>query len=205
MELVDNPIISLVDMDGTLAGYTEELNRRLKLMASPEELQATQTGFAWDSEPKYIRERMQVIKANPGFWTELPPLEDGFEILNVLHDLGYSIHILTKGPRYAPIGWMEKLTWCQKHIKPPINYDITITMDKGLVYGNVLVDDYPEYILRWLRWRKRGIVVMPDRPWNKDFEHSQVYRYTGNIPGLLDVLDRAYQEAKVRQRILEPS
>jgi 5'-nucleotidase len=196
-------VVALVDMDGTLADYTGELNRRLGLMRSPHEPELPQSGFAWDGEPEYIKERMQVIKGNPGFWTKLPPLTDGFEVLDAIQSIGYSIHILTKGPRYAPIGWMEKLTWCEQHIKHP--HDITITMDKGLVYGRVLVDDYPEYALRWLKWRKRGTVIMPDRPWNQGFKHPQVYRYTGDVVEMRSVAESIYLDASAKQRVVEPS
>ena len=61
-------------------------------------------------------------------------------------------------------------------------------MDKGLVYGKMLVDDHPEYVLRWLKWRKRGFVIMPDQPWNQGFEHDQLYRYVGNREELRQVL-----------------
>lgn len=202
MRIEDDPVIGLVDLDGTVAGYTEELQRRLALMRSSGEPENLVSGFGWDDEPPWIQERMQIIKGNPGFWSNLPRLKDGFEILNKMHAIGFSIHILTKGPRFAPIGWMEKLTWCQQHI--PFDHDITITMDKGLVYGRVLVDDYPEYALRWLKWRKRGTVIMPDRPWNKDFKHPQVYRYTGNVAEMNTVLTDIYVNAKGSQRVSEP-
>ena len=40
------------------------------------------------------------------------------------------------------------------------------------------MDDWPEYIKPWLEWRPRGLVIMPDQPWNQDFEHPQVVRHT---------------------------
>jgi 5'-nucleotidase len=196
--VAENPVVALVDIDGTLAGYHEELQRRLRRMASPGEPGSGFVNFDWDREPDYIKERMQVIRGNPGFWSKLPPLKDGFEILDALHSIGYSLHVLTKGPRYAPIAWMEKLSWCEQHI--PYPHDITITMDKGLVYGRVLVDDYPDYANRWLRWRKRGTVIMPDRPWNRGFDHPQVYRYEGDLGALTTYLGALYANAKDAQR-----
>jgi 5'-nucleotidase len=73
---------------------------------------------------------------------------------------------------------------------------VTITMDKGLVYGKVLVDDYPEYALRWLKWRKRGLVIMPNQPWNQGFEHPQVHRYTGDREEIQRVLARVLTTAR---------
>jgi 5'-nucleotidase len=59
-------------------------------------------------------------------------------------------------------------------------HQVTITMDKGLVHSKLLVDDYPKYVPRWLRWRKRGMVILPDQHCNRSFEHPQVYRCAGN-------------------------
>jgi len=72
---------------------------------------------------------------------------------------------------------MGKKLWIDKYMGK--NMDITITRDKGLVYGKVLVDDWPEYIERWLKWRPRGIVIMPANSANLGFSHRQVLRYTG--------------------------
>lgn len=70
---------------------------------------------------------------------------------------------------------------------------LTITRDKGLVYGRMLVDDWPEYVERWLKWRPRGMVVMPAQPWNADYKHPNVLRYDGtDDEGLYAMMERAY-------------
>jgi hypothetical protein len=56
---------------------------------------------------------------------------------------------------------------------------VTITHDKGIVYGAVLVDDWPEYVTSWLEHRPRGLVIMPAHNHNVGFAHSQVVRYDG--------------------------
>ena len=48
------------------------------------------------------------------------------------------------------------------------------------MYGKVLVDDWPEYISRWLKWRPRGLVIMPASQSNAGFTHPQVIRYDGS-------------------------
>jgi len=112
--------------------------------------------------------------AQPGFWRDLPKLEDGFKILKMAKELGYRPMILSRGPRRQCSAWSEKLEWCRRHL-PDIA--VTLTEDKGLVYGAVLVDDWPPYIERWLTWRQRGLVIMPSREWNLGFSHPQVKRY----------------------------
>lgn len=113
-------------------------------------------------------------------------MPDGFHVLNVAAEIGFDIHVLTQGPMSTSGAWTQKLEWFKENVLLHVNSSnnlacpeakITITRDKGLVYGRVLVDDWPEYILKWLTFRKRGLVIMPAREWNKDFTHEQVLRY----------------------------
>lgn len=101
------------------------------------------------------------------------------------------IEILTKGPRTKSMAWKEKVEWCNKYLL--FQHGITITGDKGLVYGKVLVDDYPSYILSWLMWRPRGIVIMPAHKYNENFKHSNVIRYDGtNLEKIKLILQKTY-------------
>jgi 5'-nucleotidase len=60
--------------------------------------------------------------------------------------------------------WSEKVAWIAEHLPEA---DVTVTQDKSLVYGRVLIDDYPNHFLKWMEHRPRGIVVMPSQVWNK--------------------------------------
>jgi hypothetical protein len=61
---------------------------------------------------------------------------------------------------------------------------------KGRVYGRVLYDDYPDYMLKWLKNRPRGLGIMPVTQANKNFTHPQVVRYDGTNH---KVVERALQ------------
>ena len=101
--------------------------------------------------------------------------------------------ILTQGPKKNPASWSGKKKWIDKNLGQDV--DITITRDKGLVYGKVLVDDYPGYIEKWLQWRERGLVIMPANELNKYFVHPQVIRYDGTN---LNEIAIAMEKAKLR-------
>lgn len=166
--------IALLDMDGTVADYDGQLNKDMALLASPSE----KPYATWEKkeQPPYILARMQLIKCRGSWWENLPTLPVGMKIVDCLRSLEFSIHILTQGPKSNPEAWSHKAKWVMKNL-PDI--PITITRDKGLVYGRVLVDDWPEYILRWLEFRPRGQIIMPAQRWNKGFTHPNVLRYDG--------------------------
>jgi len=169
-----NELIALFDMDGTLCDYEGTLRRELRKLESPEEIGCE---YTWNDAP-YIEARKALIKSQPGWWQNLSRLPVGFEILNIVMEAGFMPHILTKGPYKTPSAWSEKLIWCRDNL--PENIPVTVTENKGLVYGRILVDDYPPYIEQWLEWRPRGLVIMPAYSYNKDFKDHNVVRYDGS-------------------------
>lgn len=183
--------IALFDMDGTLCDYDKGLSDELEKIRSP--LEPIYSKPIRDDAPDYMRNRANLIRASEEWWENLPRLKIGWDVLDVAKNLEFRIMLLTQGPKSNPLAWSGKKRWIDKNLGKDI--DITITRDKGLVYGKVLVDDYPEYIERWLKWRKRGLVVMPANNSNKDYKNHQVIRYDGSN---LEEVKIAMQKIKCR-------
>jgi len=171
----NEPPIALFDLDETLAAYRKTLQDDYDKIASPEEEDRSLEPH--DDLPEWKLNRVRLIRKVPGWWTNLPKLRDGFEILKMAREIGYGIHILTQGPESTPSAWTEKVIWCQHNLG--LNISITVTQEKSNYYGKVLVDDYPGYVKKWLHWHKRGLVIMPHREQNKDYDHPNVIRYRG--------------------------
>lgn len=180
--------IALVDMDGTLCDFDGAMQRELEKLRSPDEDPRTDDNIFEDVP--HIKARRRLIKSTPGFWLNLQELDTGFEILRMLQFFKFDIHILTHGPQAKTeddvpwinsIAWKEKAEWCAQHV-PGI--PLTVTGDKTMAYGKVLVDDWPKYFRGWLEHRPRGLVIAPAHPWNETFDdangkptHPQVLRY----------------------------
>lgn len=126
----------------------------------------------------YIEARRHMITCQVGWWKNLPKLKLGFDILEQIHSMGYECVVLTKGPSRKFNAWSEKVEWCRNNLTEYIS-GVTITEDKGLVYGKILVDDYPDYCDAWLKHRPRGLVIMPAQPYNEDYKHPNAIRYDG--------------------------
>ena len=169
--------VALIDMDGTLADYNGAMVRDLASVRDPDNEYPIHSDELEEYERQpFMKARMDLIKRQPGWWRDLDTLPAGFSILNRLRRLEYQLHILTRGPKHNATAWAEKVAWVRNWV--PDVHGITITLDKSLVYGKVLVDDWPPYIKGWLKHRPRGLVIMPDQPWNKDYSHPQVIRFT---------------------------
>lgn len=171
------PKVALFDLDGTLADYNGQMASDLHSIESPDELSILPS-FG-DKHPEYLENRRQMISRQFGWWESLPRIEYVFDLYYYLFAKGYCVNIATKGPSTKSHAWAEKLNWCRANT-PEAN--VTITEDKSLLYGKILVDDYPGYAEKWLEYRPRGLVVMPEYNYNKGFDHPQVVKFnSGNL------------------------
>ena len=180
-----------VDMDGTVVSLDAAIVRELAALASPGE-PVFQHG---DEYPAWLEARRNMVMRQPGFWENLEPLPLGFEIVKALEDVGFGIHVLTKGPSSKPLAWGEKLSWCRKHLPQA---GVTVTENKADYYAPVLVDDWGPYFMGWLKNRKRGLAIVPAQPWNVGAEtwHPNVFRYSGEHPERLrEVVQVAFDRA----------
>ena len=199
-------LVALFDLDGTLADYDAAMYCDLRSIKSPHE---NMYEIYNSNLPEWYRTRMRMIRDVPGWWENLDKIDLGFQLLEAAIETGFVIHVLTKGPNSATAAWSEKLRWCQKHLSE--NVCVTVTQDKGLVYGRVLVDDYPEYQMQWLEHRPRGLAVVPvnkqNQHFNQDFARRSAEKrgwdhepcvicYDGsNLTEVLDGMQAAYERA----------
>lgn len=171
--------IILFDLDGTLCDYDAALLRSLEELRAPEE--DIISTLPRKNTPKYLKARMDLIRSKAGWWAGLKKFKLGMDIWETAGSLECQRTILTQGPKKNPKSWMGKKMWVDANLGEDV--DITITRNKGRVYGKILVDDYQDYIEEWLKWRPRGLVIMPAHDHNKYLKHPQVIRYTGmNLP-----------------------
>jgi len=179
--------VALFDLDGTLADYDSAIERDLYTILGPQDF----ANWRVNQDKPRIRNAIKLIRSQPGWWTRLEKLQDGFRVLELARKLMFSINVLTKGPFNHPHSWSEKVDWCRENVSDAA---ITITEDKSLVYGKILVDDYPPYVTEWLAFRPRALVILPNRLWNQGLEHPQILRYKDNLPeveaALIDIVNK---------------
>lgn len=184
--------ICLIDMDNTLFDYEGQMRADLKKLASPEEVIPDDL---WDENVPWLKERMRLIKNTPGWWVNLPKFKLGWDLYFLADELGFKCRILTKGPSSTPSAWVEKFQCIKQHFDNNVSVDI-VGEDKSGTYGHVLIDDYGPYVLGWLEYRPRGLVIMPAQPYNAEIQHPNIIRYTGEN---IEVVTKALQAVKLRQ------
>lgn len=174
--------IALIDMDGTIADYDGGIRTSILPFLSEKDRSAPIWG---DGVPGHVKRLIRYIKMQNGFWKNLPVIDSGIKVMKALQKEGFNLHILTKGPFVAHNAWTEKVQWCEEKLNSDFgelgkDYGISITSDKGLIYGRILFDDYIPYCERWLEWRPRGLVIQLQNDNNKGWSHPNVVQYNGS-------------------------
>ena len=163
---MEDDLIALFDMDGTLVDYDGGMLESLQSLQS--EYEPPLTFERMHNLPPAWERRRKLICKVPGWWLNLRELQLGFDVLNWAVEYGFQPDILTKGPLYSPNAWKEKVEWCQNHVTPYYeDFGMNVVTEKSRLYGRVLVDDFPPYIYNWAKKRPRGLVVMPAHCYNK--------------------------------------
>lgn len=170
-------LIALVDQDGVLTNHDEGLRVPLRLMISSGE-PLYLPPFMGEDLPDWMWKRIEIIKNQKDWWKKLKPLKRGFDLLDEIKKYGFETHILTKALSKSFNAYSEKAEWIEDHVGR-IGKDVImhISGDKSGNYGRILVDDWPGYIKDWLEFRERGLVIMPNHKYNKDFRNPRVLRY----------------------------
>lgn len=168
--------IALIDMDGTVADYEYAMQQSYDAMIAPGEMSYNEASrkYGRDQWPDHLWNRMDTIKRQTGWWRNLPQYQMGMEIVGVLRKMGFLLNIATQGPSTKSAAWAEKVEWVREHMPYA---DVHITEKKSLLYGKVLVDDWPPFAEEWLAHRPRGLVIMPAHHYNEGIDHPQILRY----------------------------
>lgn len=184
--------IGLFDLDNSLFDFEGAMLEALQTMRSPHESEIINL---WDNTDPWIESRMEFVKSSPGWWRNLKPLENGFRIFRMAQEIGFQCEILTKGPRTKSVAWAEKLECCQQHLGIEVDVHITSGREgKGQVYGNFFYDDYIPFMESWLKWRHRGLGIMPLHKSNINFDHPNVIKWNGNnYHQVREALRRCYE------------
>ena len=151
---------ALIDLGDTLAECSPAIRSALARLRQAGEA-------AGDVElvplPAYLEQRRREVMSTPGFWRGLAPRPEGFALLRLLQQTGFSVRVLTKGPYAAPQVWADKVAWCREYVP---ELAVIVTDDKASIHGHVLVDDWLPYVEAWQREWPAGLAIVPAQPWN---------------------------------------
>jgi len=166
-------MIILIDQDGVLANYEERMldifhEEHPEIPRIPhEELTEFNTHKAYSEE---YWEEIENIALRPDFFRSLPPIDGAIEGVQELLRLGVGVRICTAPKKIFKHCVGEKYEWIHRHFGQKMVNKITLTRDKTLVRGEILIDDKPEITgSRKPEWEH----VLFDQPYNRHIEDKR--------------------------------
>lgn len=162
--------IILCDVDDVLAGLLAEWIRRYNAM-SGDNLDAEEVK-GWNVAEFALpgwEERLYRILDEPDLYDSIAPIEGALDGVRQLRELGRVVFLTSCTAGAAT----HKLNWLSRHGFVPAAgshrlRDVVIAHDKGLVYGDVLVDDGLHNVAAF-----SGPSVLVDKPHNRAEAHAR--------------------------------
>lgn len=188
-----NPLL-LLDQDGPLAAFDDHVWSR-----------GTDQGWAFDIEGvhqqanRYLsdhlpsgdeRDACREMCAAPGWFRDLPVVPGSQEGVEVLLERGIDVWVCTKPMESNPTCASDKQWWVEKHF-PALARRVIVTPNKGMVVGDVLLDDAP--MPSWFEYACWDPMIYQYGYNGGGSRWGDVPRFTWDMPieVLVDHLDRA--------------
>ena len=156
----------LVDVDGVLADFTGSFLRCYRLYGG-------EVPDGWQPSTWTCIDRLPSVGARKAAWEHpdlfrvmepLPGALDALWHLNHDHDVRLVTHIAAPWGVHVP----ARMRWLERHCRfLDTTRQVIVTSEKDVVSGDVLVDDYPANLRRWLRANPDGSGALVNQPWNQ--------------------------------------
>lgn len=101
----------------------------------------------------------------PGFYEDLEPVPGAITSLQYLMDMRHEIIIATSVPEQSINAYDGKRKWMRKYFPKWSMKNFIASSHKGIISGDVFIDDGGHNIIDWCIEGKTGALLM-DRPWN---------------------------------------
>ena len=131
------------DMDGVLADFDKGIHELCGIIPVPQdERNEEQKTAMWNQ-----------VRDVGHFYYKLDPIAEGVELFHILyHAFPGQVEILSAQPSFKRqifTAEQDKRDWCEKYL-PDIPVHITLRRQKvEYAKGNILIDDFPDNIVRW--------------------------------------------------------
>jgi 5'-nucleotidase len=183
---MEAPVV-LVDMDGVLADFDQEIVNRLRARHPHIPILADRTNFYFSHDYPEHADVIRAMSDEEGFFDSLPMVNGALDGWQRILDGGYLPRICSSPIRTNPHSKKEKLGWLEKNFAPVFGSWVVeqaiITREKEKYPGIALIDDRPE-INNAAKAAWQHIIF--DHPYNQDSLQPRLYGWSdGNLLQLL--------------------
>ena len=118
----ERALIIYIDMDDTLCDYSTAFNEAVNKVPN-----------------------LAFPQSQYGFYSHLKPIDGAIDgVKHLINSNHFEVYILTAPSTYNPLSYTEKRVWVEKHFGLDFTEKLIICANKGLLKGDVLIDDLIE-------------------------------------------------------------
>jgi 5'(3')-deoxyribonucleotidase len=175
----------LVDVDGVLADFITSFMRCYEYLGGE-----TPEGFKWEEwgsfEKLPDKDLLNAAWAHPllfgGHLDPYPGAMPALKKLNKVHEVYLVTSIASPWETHVP----ARTRWLRNNAPfLDIRKQVIVANNKGVVQGDLLVDDYLVNLAEWSSWNPLGCPVVIDHPWNRsDNEFQRFPSFEAFVEGL---------------------
>jgi len=140
-------MIILVDLDGPLADWEGYFLEKWISKFPKEEFipfVRRETFKVKDQYPEHLREMVESIDKEKGFYLNLPPVAGGISAVKEMLDLGHDVRICTSPLIDYQNCVLEKYQWVHNNLGFDFVKRMILVRDKTFIKGDFLIDDNPK-------------------------------------------------------------
>jgi 5'(3')-deoxyribonucleotidase len=157
----------LVDIDGVLADFVTSFMRCYEYLGGE-----VPKGFKWEEWGSFERlpdqDLINAAWSHPmlfnGYLDPYPGAMAALKKLNKAHEVFLITSIASPWEIHVP----ARTRWLRNNAPfLDIRKQVIVANNKGLVQGDILVDDYLVNLDEWKKWNPSGAAMVIDHPWNR--------------------------------------
>lgn len=137
-------------------------------------------------------EKFKEICSTKGFCTKISPYSEAISPMRELSKK-YEIVIVTAPVESSPTWCYERTNWLKEHfeIHPK---KVIFAHEKSLIQGDVFVDDKVANVVAWNELNPKGLAVLWEHPYNRDFQISDSIIRTSDWNFLFNLIEQTFKE-----------
>lgn len=183
----------LVDMDGVMADLYDSW---LYLIRAELGLDITLEDIThWGAPSEFLGEharRAYDLFDRPGFFFHLKPIPGAVDAIRTLKAAGHDVVFVTS----CFSGHVDKRRWLKEHLTSDFDArDIIYTHRKGLIHGDVLIDDAEHNLEDFKQESPGGIAICFDAPHNKTYPGIRASDW-GDVLRKIEIINVSSKEWK---------
>ena len=153
----------LIDCDGVCNHFLRYLLQEINAPVHYDEIRTHQlSGFLDRHKVQQAYDLME----SPGFWAQIPPMEEAQEACEELRADGHDLVWVTK-PWESCIGWETvRRGWLYRHFRTPPD-NVAPLGRKELIGGHCLIEDKAQNLEAWKVEHMHGLAFLYPQPYNE--------------------------------------